>query len=362
MRPAEAYATAAPRGVAALRAALAADFAALRGMLEAGTAATAQAASGRGSTLDMLAALFDLDPAERLILGLAAAAELEPAVTEAVRKATGGDRADVALAVALLPEAGWDAFCPEGPLRRWRLIELVGSGLMLRRAIVVDERVLHFLMGLNYLDARIEGLVVPAAPTRMLDAREAALAAEAAAALALDRRAPVLLIAGGDRLAKREVMAATAAEAGRRLLRVDAGDLPRGWEDREALATFLDRELALSDAVLLIECVEEAHAPAAARLADAIGGPVAISAVDPALTERGPRLRLELATPDRRGAAGAVAGRDRDAGRGARTRSRQARRAVLARSQRHRRGGRGRRERRARRARQAVRAALAGGA
>ena len=298
MRPAEAYATAAPRGVAALRAALAADFAALRGMVEAGTA-TAPAASGRGSTLDMLAALFGLDPAERLILGVAAAAELEPAVTEAVRKATGGDRADIALAVALLPEAGWDAFCPEGPLRRWRLIELIGTGPMLRRAIAVDERVLHFLMGLNYLDARLEGLLVPTAPTRMLDAREAALATEAAAALGPDRRAPVLLIAGGDRLAKREVMAATAAEAGHRLLRVDAGDLPRSWEEREALATFLDRELALSDALLLIECAEDAHAPAAARLADAIGGPVAISAVDPALTERGPRLRLELATPER---------------------------------------------------------------
>ena len=128
----------------------------------------------------MLAALFDLDPAERLILGLAAAAELEPAVTEAVRKATGGDRADVALAVALLPEAGWDAFCPEGPLRRWRLIELDGSGLMLRRAIAIDERVLHFLLGLNYLDARLEGLV--GARRADADARRAArptLAAEA---------------------------------------------------------------------------------------------------------------------------------------------------------------------------------------
>ena len=50
--------------------------------LEAGTAATPPAASGRGSTLDMLAALFDLDPAERLILCLAAAAELD----------AGGDR------------------------------------------------------------------------------------------------------------------------------------------------------------------------------------------------------------------------------------------------------------------------------
>ena len=288
--------------VSGMRAALSGAFMALRTRLEAIAAGTPSPTSGqteKESNLGLLATLFGLDAAEREILCLAAAAELAPEVTDLVRSNTGGDRADVALAVALRPEDGWDALCPEGPLRRWRLIELVGQGPILRRSIVVDERVLHFLMGLNYLDARLEGLVDVAGPRRRLDKREQAVERGIVGVWAGAAPKPLILFAGPDGPALREVAAHAAKAAGLRLFRIDSADIPTDWTHRSMLTTCLDRELALSAGALLIECRGSHTAASATQLVEAMAGPVILAGTDPALVERAPRVRIELPAPTR---------------------------------------------------------------
>ena len=284
------------------RLALAGAFAALRVRLEAlmaGMPPPSQDRPEADSTLGLLADRFGLDAADSEILCLAAAAELAPEMTELIRSQTGGDRADVALAIALRPQDGWEAICPEAALRRWRLIELIGQGPILRRPIAVDERVQHFLMGVNYLDARLQGLVDVARPRRQLDAREQAIACRIAGAWTTAPPVALILLAGHDGSALREAAAHAAEATGLRLYRIDGADIPTDWTQRSALATYVDRELALSDGALLIESRSNENTPGATRLAEALAGPVVLAGADPAPAERAPRLRIELPAPAR---------------------------------------------------------------
>lgn len=240
------------------------------------------------SALTGLAQVFGLTAAEVELLAVAAGNELD----EGIGALLGG--LDVASAEALIPGI-WDVLCPEAPLRRWRLIDLLGTGPLRTRAIRLDERMVHAMLGTSYLDARLEGLVhrharTDLTPGRMQDMAEA-IARTWGGAM------PVILLGGSDRLAKRDCAAAAAGRLGMRLFRLDARDIPADWTQRAALIDLLDRELALSGAAVLIEAAPDAAA-AASALADRLTGPTLVSAPDPEVTERAPRVRLDLDLPD----------------------------------------------------------------
>ena len=53
----------------------------------------------------------------------------------------------------------WSALAPVSPLRRWRLVEVDESAGLTRGRLRIDERILHYLAGVNYLDVRLRGLL-----------------------------------------------------------------------------------------------------------------------------------------------------------------------------------------------------------
>ena len=245
-------------------------------------------AAPAGSALRAAAAIFGLGPAEQEILCLAAGCELDADVAAAVEALVGAPACEVSIAAALRPGLAWDALCPEAPLRHWRLVELVGGGPLRRRALRIDERVLHFLLGNSYLDARLEG-IVRVLPAETAAGPQADLADRIARAWG-GGPLPVVLLAGGDGAGRRAVAAAAVAALGIRLFRLDAADIPADWTQRAALAVFLDRELALSAGAVLID----GDAAAGTRFAELLSGPTILAARDPEPPEREPRLRLEL--------------------------------------------------------------------
>ena len=52
------------------------------------------------------------------------------------------------------------ALAPVSPLRRWRLLELGRGEALVNRPLKIDERVLEYLMGVSYLDERLQGAEV----------------------------------------------------------------------------------------------------------------------------------------------------------------------------------------------------------
>src|SRR5262245_49187739 len=112
--------------------------------------------------IDRLCAIFGLSSFERQVLVLAAGVELSSALGELCARLLSEPskpQATFGLALAALPAAHWSALTPASPLRRWRLIEVLPGQSLTSGAIRIDERVLGYLTGLEFLDERVSGFV-----------------------------------------------------------------------------------------------------------------------------------------------------------------------------------------------------------
>lgn len=251
------------------------------------------------SALPALCRIFGLSEVEAGLLCLAAGCELDDEFASAVAALNGSGLVDPALSARVFGMGIWDMLCPEAPLRRWRLVELSGSGPLRQRQIRADERIVQALLGVTYLDARLEGMLERVTLTRGAPPRGRASEAVQTIMRAWGgaERLPLVLFGGRDRLGKRAVAAEAALSFGMMLYRLRAGDIPADWTQRSALAVLVDRELALSAAAVIVEA-GDGETAAAATLAELLSGPTILSAEDPPLTDREPRLRLDLDPPD----------------------------------------------------------------
>ena len=193
------------------------------------------------------------------------------------------------LALAALPQAHWSALSPAAPLRQWRLIE-VGAGPALTLApLRIDERVLHYLVGLAYLDEQLAGLVEPVAPVAADDLTPShlAVAEQVASAWSADRDqrrpVPVVQLCGPDAADRRAVAAAAGISIGLRVAAIAADLIPAAAAELDALIRLWERETALSGIVLLVECddADPTADPARARrvslLIERVAGLVIVS-------------------------------------------------------------------------------------
>ena len=209
--------------------------------------------------IDTLCAAFGLSPFERDILLLCAGVELDSSFAELCASACSGQRLGptFSLALAALPQPHWSAITPAGPLRRWRLIEVGRGDSLTTSPLRIDERVLHYLAGIVYLDDRLEGFVFSHLIPRELPPSHRPLV-ERIAELCQPSELPVPVIhlAGDDFGSKRSVAAFACAQLGLQLFLLDATNIPASVAEREALARLWEREAALSRGALLVECAE----------------------------------------------------------------------------------------------------------
>ena len=235
----------------------------------AGAAAEPVAPDPR-SALALLVATFGLTGFERDVLLLAVGCELDAAFASAVASAH-GDAAqrlpNVALALAKLDGAGWDAFAPDGTLRRCALIEILPSHSLSGALYRVPERVLHAVLGIDTIDEALRAYVVPLDAGGPLAPAHQTLAASLAEAWAADAAVwPVVVLAGNDGEAKRTIAARLARDRGLRAWAMSAALIPEAAADREWLAKIWQRECALGGAVLVLMLDEDLE-PARRRAA-----------------------------------------------------------------------------------------------
>jgi hypothetical protein len=160
------------------------------------------------------------------------------------------------LSLSLFPNADWRAFAPPSALRRWRLIEVASIERVTASPIKIDERILHYLCGVSYLDERLQGLIEAGNVRRDLAASQRASLITIANAWSVNEDAgsiPVILLSGNDPNGKRSVVAAACSAFGLQLHTMRSADLPANSAEREAFARLWEREALLSDCALLIE-------------------------------------------------------------------------------------------------------------
>jgi len=210
--------------------------------------------------LDVLCETFRLSRFERDILLLCAGVELDGRFASRCADAL-GHRHPIAptysLALAALPDAHWSALAPGSPLRRWRLVEIKPGESVTTSPLRIDERILHYIAGISYLDPRLESLLEPLMGRSDLvpsHQRIAERIADLWSRASTDPTLPVVQLYGQDAEAKHVIVAAAAETLGLTAYRFDSALLPASPADVDALSCLWAREAALMAGVLVIDC------------------------------------------------------------------------------------------------------------
>jgi hypothetical protein len=263
----------------------------------------------------LVAESFGLSAFERDVLLLSAGVELDPEMPSLCASAQGDPARTYptfGLALAILPDGHWSAMAPGAPLRRWRLLELGANAPLTQAPLHVDERILHFLIGLSHLDQRLRVAVelLPEGDADELAPSHAALAERIAttwSGASSIRDAPVIQLCG-DPADGRPIAAAVARTLGSRGATVLASSAPTGLYELEAFASLLERETSLEDiGVLLLESDDYAttqpgdetrtRGAGLVRLAERLSGLVIVAGRDRIPLARRPSVVFEVHHP-----------------------------------------------------------------
>jgi AAA+ superfamily predicted ATPase len=254
--------------------------------------------------LDQLSEMFLLSRFEQDLLLLCAGLEFDSRFSSLCASAQGDARlpyATLSLALAALPDAHWNALTPNAPLRRWRLIEITHAGeSLLRSQLRIDERVLHYLAGISYIDQRLEGLVKPFTLRRDLPLSQQQIADHIAHCWTNREGSTewrIVLLCGHDQISKWNVAAHACAMLGLRLCIMRATEVPQAVAEREAFARLWEREALLLGGALLLEQGKQEMPPAALSLIDSLHGVLFGSVPESLELLDRPVLRLEVRKP-----------------------------------------------------------------
>ena len=235
-------------------------------------------------TLDRVCKEFNLSPFERDVLLLCAGVELDPEFNELCSRDPQHQhllQPTFHVALANLSEAHWAAITPASPLRFWRLIEVDRRDQILANSpLRLDERILHYLVGADYLDERLTNFFQPVrAPKTMPPSYRTH--AERIMSLWADQsgEAPIIHLTGEWQSGRAMLAAASCAALGLRLYSLNASDIPANSVERETLLRLWQREsLLLRSALLLVADAGDAESLRMARnLAQRVGGLLFVS-------------------------------------------------------------------------------------
>src|SRR5471032_46711 len=224
------------------------------GQTPAPLAAVDHPAMSSPPAIDTLCALFHLNEFERDVLLLCAGVELDgpfSASCTAAQGATGFALPTFGLALAVLKDSHWAALSPQAPLRHWRLIDIASGAGLTQAGLRIDERILHYLTGVHYLDDWLASMVLPLSGKGAPASSHAALAERIAAAWEDDDA--VLQLVGPDSDSKREMANAVCAWYGCEAYLIDAASLPAGPAELARFMRLWERESRLGARMLVLD-------------------------------------------------------------------------------------------------------------
>jgi hypothetical protein len=243
--------------------------------------------------LETLCTKFNLSQFERDVILLCAGIELDSAFARLCAAAQGNhERAypTFSLALAALPDAHWSALSPQSTLRKWRLIEIIAGTSLTTSPLRIDERVLHFLTGVPYMDERLAGLVEIVEHSSKLAPSHGEVAEGMVTAWRAIRRRrdmPIVQLFGPDQADRRAVAVAAATSVGLRVAVLPADMVPTVPAEWNALLRLWDREATFGGIALLVEgddpgsksepAVDAARSRAVGRFVERGLGPLILS-------------------------------------------------------------------------------------
>ena len=258
------------------------------------------------SALQKLGNIFGLSTFEEDLLLLCVGMELDasfPSLCSLAQDDPQKAYPTFSLALSILRSPHWSALTPSSPLRRWRLIEVEGVGVLTHSPLRINERILHYLVGVQHLDERLIGVVEPIQECDQLVSHQK-LAQQLADTLSFNaRRAtlPVVQLCGADITSKRAIAKATCQILGLNLHLLSADSLPTSISDLNQLLQLWEREAILSNSALLLDCdqveLSDRHTGAIARIIEQISSPLIITTQERLSQRQRPLLNVDVPKP-----------------------------------------------------------------
>ncbi len=263
--------------------------------------AAAAAAMPAPAAIDHVADTFGLSVFERELVLLCAGVEMDAQLAAACATAKSHEsrgRVNFGMALAVLDEPHWSALTPARPLRRWRLVEMESGHGVTAAPLRIDERVLHFLAGINLPDARLEPMLERRGPPQLMSTSHRQLAASLAHSWARQAApyAPIQMT-GDDPCGAEDIAAETAAALGLQLWVLRSENFPNSAAELDSFATLWEREAALLPAALFVQCGDAPPNSLLAALAERLTAPLLVSAREPLRLRRASRIH-EIGKPD----------------------------------------------------------------
>ncbi len=211
-----------------------------------------------GSALETLCRSFQLSAFECAVILLCAGIELDARFADLCGAAHHDPHRTAptfSLTLAAFPDAHWSSLAPSAPLRHWRLIELKDASSPTMSPLHIDERILHFLTGIQYLDDRLSGLIQPeSVDTLLLPPSHRDVVEKARQQWAgIQAPLPLLQFTGTRSSDKGEIASALCAGLGMALARIDGAVLPETPHEFELLLRLWEREAILTGSALILE-------------------------------------------------------------------------------------------------------------
>ncbi|OKH39728.1 ATPase [[Phormidium ambiguum] IAM M-71] len=259
------------------------------------------------SALRQLCNTFGLSTFETEVLLLCAGMELDatfPSLCAIAQADPQKPYPTFSLALSIFSNPHWSAITPNAPLRRWRLIEVGGGTTLTLSPLRIDERILHYLAGVQHLDERLVDIVQPLSETNFLVKSHQELAeklAETLANAAQSEHLPVVQLCGEDVSSKRAIAVAACEmlKVGLHLLVAD--HLPSNANEINQLLRLWEREAVLSNSALLLDCDEaetlEKNTSAIARIIEHINSPLIVTSRERFRQRQRPLINIDVYKP-----------------------------------------------------------------
>jgi hypothetical protein len=221
-----------------------------------------EAASDMASppALEILCSTFGLSSFERNILLMCSGIELNSRFVRLCASAQGDPSKcypTFSLALAAFSDAHWSAITPAAPLRYWRLIETGTGSVLTQSPLRIDERILHYLAGTQYIDERLAGIIEPVElsnsplTSHQLLARRIRDVWFSSDGIS---NVPVVQLYGDDSLSKRSIAASACSSVGIQLSAISADSIPAASAELAELIRLWEREAALGPGALMVDC------------------------------------------------------------------------------------------------------------
>ncbi|OLT69251.1 ATPase, partial [Moorena producens] len=216
------------------------------------------------SALAQLCILFNLTPIERDILLMCVGQEIEPMfhslVAIAQKNSPHKNYPTLSLALDALPGPSWHVLSPQSPLQYWQLLHIEPGRILTKSPLIIDQRILCFLLGENATDQQLACIITPQPPQTKqhhLPPSQLSIGSQLITIWSGSEGRnsyPVVQLSGSDRSTKYQIASATCQGLGLKLHTLEPAALTTKPQLVYQLAKRWQREAILSNSVLFIDC------------------------------------------------------------------------------------------------------------